>query len=188
MPVQRVGLFFGMALMSPDPHPPRPLEAYRDYLHLLARLQIPARMRGQLDPSDLVQQTLLKAHERRQQFRGATDGELAAWLRRILTNALLDTLRPRAREADVEQSSVRLAAWLAADQSSPSEQAVRQEELLRLAQTLAGLPEDQRTAVELQKIQGLSVADIAVLMGRSKAAVGGLLKRGMRRLCELMKE
>ncbi len=60
---------------------PRALEHYVDYLRLLARLHIDPRLRGRLDPSDVVQQTLLIAHEKMAQFRGKTHAELAAWLR-----------------------------------------------------------------------------------------------------------
>jgi RNA polymerase sigma-70 factor (ECF subfamily) len=176
---------------------PRPLESYRPYLRTLAGAQFPRQLRGKLDPSDVVQKTLLKTHENFAQFRGRTDSELVAWLRRILTNVLTDELRRAAAAArDValeqsigpalEQSSARLEAWLAGNGASPSEQAVRHEELLRLAEALAQLPEDQRTAVELQQLEGLSVEAIAREMGRSKSAVGGLLRRGMRRLRELM--
>jgi RNA polymerase sigma-70 factor, ECF subfamily len=169
-------------------------EDYRDYLHLLARLQLDPRLRGKLDPSDVVQQTLVKAHQNRKRFRGRTAGEEAGWLRRILANTLIDAVRKFQREVDLErdlaqavgESSARLEAWLAADQSSPSEIAVRNEQLLELARALARLPEDQRTVVELHHLRDASVAEIAAQLGRTKASVAGLLRRGLQNLRVLM--
>ena len=178
------------------PQPARPVEDYREYLLLLARLQVDPRLRGKLDPSDVVQQTLVKAHANRGPFRGQTAAEQAAWLRRILANTLVDSARKVAREVDLQrpleralhESSARLEAWLAAEQDSPSESAQRQEDLLRLAGALAELPEDQRQAVELHHLRDTSVADIALQMGRSEASVAGLLRRGLKRLRELLRE
>jgi RNA polymerase sigma-70 factor (ECF subfamily) len=175
----------------------RPLEQYREYLHLLARLQVDERLQGKLDPSDVVQETLLKAHAALGQFHGASDAEMAAWLRAILTNTLTDALRrfqARARKVDqerslqaaLEESSSRLEAWLAAEQSSPSEQAIRQEQLLDLAQALAGLPPDQRRALELRYLKGCTVAEVASQMDRTKEAVAKLLLRGLARLRNLL--
>jgi RNA polymerase sigma-70 factor (ECF subfamily) len=177
--------------MSADAPAPRPLESFRSYLRMLADLQMPWKENGRLDPSDVVQDTLVKAKQHLGQFRGKTEAELAAWLRGILSNAMIDALRRVTRErsvlqALVELSSARLEASLAADGSSPSEQAVRHEELEQLAAALTQLPEDQRSAVQLQHLHGLSVALIAGYLGRSKSAVGGLLRRGMARLRELM--
>src|SRR5262245_54303411 len=108
--------------MAPDAQcNDRSLEEYRDYLRLLAGLQIDPRLRSRLDPSDMVQETLLKAHEKRGQFRGTTAAERAAWLRSILTNTLADAVRKfnrqkgdatRSLEAGLEQSSARLRQWL----------------------------------------------------------------------------
>ena len=171
-------------------------EDYRDYLHLLARLQLDPRLRGKLDASDIVQQTLVKAHQNAEQFRGQSDGERAGWLRRILTNILIDAVRKFQREIDLQQdlgqaigeSSARLEAWLAAEQSSPSEIVARQEQLLALAHALARLPEDQRTAVEQHHLRDASVAQIAAQMGRSEASVAGLLRRGLQNLRTLLNE
>ena len=175
------------------------VEDYREYLRLLARLHLQPHLRGKLDPSDVVQQTLLQACKSLEQCRGESDAERAAWLRRILANVLADCARrfgaaardvacERSLEQALEQSSACLHAFLASDQSSPSQQVIHKEQLLRLSSALDQLPEDQRIAVELQQVQGLSVEDIARHMDRTKSAVGGLLRRGMRRLRELMED
>ena len=177
----------------------RPLEYFREYLRVLARLHIDPRLRGKLDPSDVVQETLLRAHERRDQFRGTTDAELAAWLRQILASQLAQALRrytrqqrdvglERSLEAAVEESSARLEGWLAADQSSPSEAADRHDRLRRLADAITRLPDDQRRAVELRHLFELPVADIAAEMGRTEVAVAGLVRRGLKRLRELLSD
>lgn len=175
------------------------LEAYREYLRLLVRLQLGSFLRAKLDASDIVQQVMLHAHENRSQFRGGTEAEWLGWLRTILANTLAMTARrfdtqsrevsrERSLEAELDLSSARLESLLAADQSSPSERVVRVEEVLNLARALAQLPEDQRRVVELHHLRGLSVADVAQEMERTRPAIVGLLFRGLKRLRELLRD
>jgi RNA polymerase sigma-70 factor (ECF subfamily) len=169
------------------------LGRFREYLLLLARMHLGGQLQGKLDASDVVQQTLLEAYRKMAQFRGQSEAELAAWLRQMLACNLADALRAlgrakrdvareRSLEAALEASSARIGSWLAAEQSTPSQQAQRHEEVLRLAEALATLPEAQREAVVLRHCQGWSLAAISQHMGRSPAAVAGLLKRGLRHL------
>jgi RNA polymerase sigma-70 factor (ECF subfamily) len=175
------------------------LERYREYLALLARWQLAPHLRGKVDLSGVVQQTLLEGHRALDRLREQPAAARAAWLRRALANNLRDEVRKlaaarrdvgreRSLEAALDQSSALLEAWLAAEQSSPSGRAERHEELLRLAAALAGLPDDQRRAVELHHLQGRPLAEVAAEMGRSKGAVAQLLFRGLKKLRQLMGE
>jgi RNA polymerase sigma-70 factor (ECF subfamily) len=177
----------------------RPLEAYRDYLRLLARTQLSPRLQAKLDASDVAQQVILQAHQARGQFRGTTEAEKLAWLRAILANVLAaaarrfeakarDVGRECSLEGDLELSSSRVECLFAADQTSPSQRAVRGEELLRLAAALTRLPPDQRHVIELHHLKGLPVAEVAGQMGRSVRAVIGLLFRGLTKLRRLLRE
>src|SRR5262245_65052421 len=120
--------------MLPEDAPRRPLEQFRSYLLVLARMQLGTGPGHRVDPSDIVQQTLLEAHARAGQFQGDDSG-LAAWLRQALVNNLRDAWRALRREKRdirreqtlpeaVEQSSARLEGILAAPHSSPSQRAV----------------------------------------------------------------
>ncbi len=173
------------------------LERFQGYLRFLARLHLGDEPQALIDPEDLVQQTFLEAQKQWLAFRGRSDRELAAWLRAILANNLADAFRAanaakrdvarqRSLEASLEQASSKLGGWLAADQSSPSEQAQRHEDAVRLANALEQLPEAEREAIVLQHWHGWPLSRIGEKLGRSRDAVAGLLKRGLKRLRVLM--
>jgi RNA polymerase sigma-70 factor (ECF subfamily) len=107
---------------SPAEDAPRPLQRYRDYLHLLARLHLDPRLKAKIDASDVVQQTLLQAHVHRGQFRGGSEQEWLAWLRTILANTLAgagrqfaaagrDVNREHSLDAGLELSSSCIEQW-----------------------------------------------------------------------------
>jgi RNA polymerase sigma-70 factor (ECF subfamily) len=167
------------------------LEKYREYLRLLASQQLATHFRGKVDPSGVVQETLWEAHRELERGAEVPSGERLAWLRRILANNLADEVRRMTadkrdvgREVSLEQgieaSSRRLEEWLARDLNPAS---VKYDEpVLRLVGALAKLPEAQREAIILQYWTGLTFAEIAVELGRSREAVAGLIKRGLRQL------
>ena len=73
-------------------------DRFRSYLRVLAKMQLDERLRSKLDPSDVVQQTLLQAHRALDDFRGGTDAEMAAWLRQILARNLAHSVRDFGRD------------------------------------------------------------------------------------------
>ncbi len=177
----------------PDENPN--LEAYRDYLGLLGRMQLNDKLAGKVDVSGVVQITLLEAHQ--QGWSELTPEERVPWLRRVFANNLLDEIRKfrtqgrdvereRSLQQAMEQSDSRLNDWLAAEQSSPSRKLMRVEDSVRLAKALACLTAEQREAIELHHLRGLSLDEIGKRMNRKKGAVAGLIFRGKQRLQELL--
>ena len=178
---------------SAPPPPADDFERFRGYLRHLARTGLHGKLRGRVDASDVVQQSLLQAHEARDQFRGTTDAERCAWLRQILARVLShaardhtrdkrDVRRDRSTEERLAADSLRLGGLLEADDSSPSAGAARHERAVLLAAALEDLPEDQREAVARHYLDGETPAEIAAAMGRTGPSVAGLLRRGLKGL------
>jgi RNA polymerase sigma-70 factor, ECF subfamily len=174
------------------------LELYRRYLALLARVQIGRRLQGKVDASDVVQETFLEAHRHFAHFQGTSEGQLVRWLRQILAAKLADLLRrylgTQGRDVRLEReiadaldhSSVMLDGGLVAPQSSPSEQAVRREQAVLLADALGELPEDYREAIVLRNLEGLTFPEVAARMGKSLDSVEKLWLRGLARLRQIL--
>ncbi|MEX2016386.1 MAG: sigma-70 family RNA polymerase sigma factor [Candidatus Hydrogenedentales bacterium] len=170
------------------------LETYRAYLALLARLHINRQLRGKADPSDLVQETFLAAHKHFPQFRGATEGELLAWLRQIMASKLSNLVRryvvsasravhlERRMSDDLNRSSSALSAMVDSDGSSPSRQAARREQAVLLANALEQLPDDYREVIVLRHLEELDFPEVAARMGRTLHSVKNLWTRALARL------
>ena len=156
----------------------RLLEVYRNYLTLLAELQIDRRIQGKVDASDLVQETFLHAHRGFGKFQGTTEAELIEWLRRILASRLTDVLRhfwgtqrcdlrlERQLDQELDRSS-QIAQALVLPESSPSQKAARREQAVVVADALRQLPADYRKTIVLHHFEQLSFLDVAHHMGRS---------------------
>lgn len=172
---------------------------FRPYLLILARLEFDGLLQAKLDASDVVQQTLLEAHQSLARFRGRSKAEMAAWLRQILARNLADEVRRFQRkkrtianeqslQVALDESSIRLERWLAIEEGTPCDLAIANEQLVRLGSALLALPDDQRRAVELHHLQGYSSGDVAARLGKTEVAVAGLLRRGLKKLRERMHE
>jgi RNA polymerase sigma-70 factor (ECF subfamily) len=175
------------------------LENYRSYLKLLADIQLDPRLRVKEDASDIVQLTLFQAHKDLSSFRGTSEGELRAWLKKIMTNTLINVAKKHTRQKrnafleisidqQLQESAIRIVGELPADQTSPSQQMIRQERAEQLADAMSYLLKDEYTAVLLKHVHDWKVAEIAEHLGRSPEAVAGLLRRGLKKLRKSMQE
>jgi RNA polymerase sigma-70 factor (ECF subfamily) len=175
----------------------RLLESYRNYLRILARTQIDSGLRLRLEPSDLVQETLLEATRDFKRFAGTTERELMIWLRRILIRNLADQAKSSKRqrrdrhrqeslEALLDRSGSEVADALSRGITCPSAQASRREQAVLLADALAKLPGDYREVVILRNLEHRKFEEIARRMERSSGAVRMLWARALEKLSQLM--
>ena len=177
---------------------PELLQLYDNYLKLLARGWLDTQLRVKVDASDVVQETMIKAHQRFEQFRGSTEAELTAWLRQIMSRNLTDLARryklaqardvgrERPLEAQLGETSQVLGALLQAPGDSPSEAARGRELAVILADALAELEGDQCEIVILRGLFQLSWDEVADRMGRSAGAVRMVWTRALARLKPLI--
>jgi RNA polymerase sigma-70 factor (ECF subfamily) len=170
------------------------LQWYGNYLNLLASTQLDRRLRPRMNPSDLVQETLLAAHRDFLDFRGETQPELLGWLRQILIHTLhrmidahlkagkRDIRREVAMDracTSIENSATNLAAFLPARGDSPSSPMRAREGEVEFAHKLSHLRPTYQQVIILRILQGLSFDEIAERMGRSSGAVRMLWLRAL---------
>ena len=174
------------------------LGLYRNYLSVLARVHIDRQLQSKADQSDLVQETLMQAHQDFPQFRGSSEGELIAWLRKIMATkgAKLarryygtkrrDVQLERRLGEDLERSASAIEMALADSAVSPSQAAIRRERAVLLADALALLSDDHREVMILYHLEGRPMAEVAVRMGRSVNAVQKLWARALLKMRRIM--
>ena len=167
------------------------LEAYTGYLTLLARVQIGRRLQGKADAGDIVQEVFLEAHRQMRNFRGTTEAELLAWLRRILAGQIALMLRrylgTKGRDVKLERelavqldhSSQVMDGGFVASYSTPSQHASRREQAVLLAEKLEQLPSNYKEIIVLRHLEGLSFPEVAARMGKTEDSVQKLWVRAL---------
>lgn len=168
-------------------------EEYRSYLRLLGTVEIGPELQAKIDLSGIVQQTLLDAHQSPEIAELRDSAARRAWLRRTFANNLTDEIRKfRAdkRSVDrevalplhIEDSALRLDAYLSAILPQPDSRLLAEEQAIEVAKALERLPDAQREAISWKYWHDLPLEKIAELMGRTKVSVAGLLRRGLAQL------
>lgn len=170
------------------------LDSYRNYLTLLADMEIGRRLQRKVDAADIVQEVFLEAHRQYPNFKGQAEAQMTEWMRTILAGVLANTVRryfgTQARDIRLEQdvaddlarSSVQLAAWAVDQRSSPSAQAIRGEQTLIVADGLAKLSAEYRAVLTMRHLEGMPFGEIASRLNRSEDSVQKLWVRGLTKL------
>jgi RNA polymerase sigma-70 factor (ECF subfamily) len=172
------------------------LDLYRNYLRLLARTWLNGVARGRAEPSDLVQETMLRAARAFSDFRGTSEEELVAWLRQIMARQLTDLvrrLRAERRNVGREESlhellPDKLHEMASSSVTGPSHAMRRRELGVVLADALAKLSPARREVIVLRNLEELDWPEVARRMGKSEAAVRKLWARALLALRPLICE
>jgi len=137
------------------------------------------RLARREDAEDVCAETFAAAFEGWPRFRGEV--EVRLWLLGIARRKVANALRGQARRREIELSPD-FDAPDASPHHSPSSAWQRMENRQAMRRLLANLKDDQREALLLKYIEELSIDQIAVVMGRSKASVNSLLQRARARV------
>jgi RNA polymerase sigma-70 factor (ECF subfamily) len=176
------------------------LERYRNYMSLLVRLQVRRQLSSKLDVEDLLQEIGLEIHRKILLFRGHSEPEFLAWVRRVIASILSNQARhylgtkqrdPRLERAlihDLDQSSRAGNLQLVAPQSTASQQAVRREQAVILADALQRLPEHYREVIILHQLEGLSFAEVGSTLGRTEDSVKNVWLRALAKLRRMLED
>jgi len=166
----------------------------RNYLGIVARVQVESWLKVKVDASDLVQQTMLDAYRGFDNFRGGTEGEWLAWLKQILKHNATDFVRhyrgtekrQQRREVPMQGANPNLSAAMMFEPKdsgdSPSEMIMQKEREIQLADCISRLSPDHQEVIILRSLQRLPFDEVAERMGRTRPAVQMLWARAVSKL------
>jgi RNA polymerase sigma-70 factor (ECF subfamily) len=173
----------------------RLLARHRNYLKRVVDARLEPRLRGRIDPSDVVQETLVVASGRIEDFLSRRPTSFRIWLRRKALDQLIDQRRfHRRRKRDVtneellsDASSLAIARGLAV--GSVSRSTMRRELVAQVRAAMEQLSETDREVLLLRHAEGLSNAEVAEVMELEPKAASARYGRAVLRLsAELRKQ
>jgi RNA polymerase sigma-70 factor (ECF subfamily) len=174
------------------------LERYRDYLRRMVAVRLDRRVAARVDPSDVVQETLVEAARRLDDYLRDRPLPFYGWLRGLAGERVIDAHRRHVaarrrsvtlehRDPDLPDASAdELVRRLFADDTSPSRHLMRQERHERLKTALASLSQRDREVLVMRHLEQLSTAEIAAMLELSEAAVKSRLLRALLRMRDQM--
>lgn len=149
----------------------------RPYLQVLIRSWLGPDA-GKLGDSDLVQESLLKAHQHLDDFCGQESGQLLAWVRRIAYHTTLDRLG-KLRPGGLDMAAL---DGLASRELSPLESVAQADEVLHLLTAIERLSRPRQAVLRGRFFEGLSFREIAARMNQTEGQLRVLCRRALKEL------
>ena len=174
----------------------RLLERHRDALRRMVDLRMDKALARRVDASDIVQDTLVEANRRLQEYLKDPSMPFHLWLRHMARDRLIDAHRrhrvaarrsldreqPMIAPANYDRSSVELIAELCDHELTPAAAATMHELERRFQEALEQLEEQDQEIVLMRHFEQLSNSEAARALGLSEPAAGMRYLRAMRRL------
>jgi RNA polymerase sigma-70 factor, ECF subfamily len=176
------------------------LAPHRDRLRRMVALRLDHRLKGRIDPSDVLQEAFLQAAQGLPNYLAKTERPFFLWLR-WLTGMTLQGLHRRhlgiqARDAGrevqllgrplPEASSAALAAQLLGRDTRPSVAAIRAERQRRLQEALNAMDPVDREVLVLRHFEELTNAEVARELGLQDSAASKRYIRALRKLKDIL--
>lgn len=172
------------------------LAGFRDRLRRVVDLRMDPRIRGRVDASDVIQETLIEANRRLPEYRADPPAPFYLWVRYLALQKLLQLRRHHvevaARDARREVrfgdrpnaavSSMVLARHFVESCTTPSQHLAREEEIERVRTALDGLKEIDREIIALRHFERLSNGEIARVLEIEESTASQRYLRALRRL------
>jgi RNA polymerase sigma-70 factor (ECF subfamily) len=176
------------------------LARHREAVRRMIDLRLDPAIVQRLDASDVVQEVLIEANRRLQNYLQSPQMPFHLWLRHIAKDHVIDAHRrhhqarkrgvdreqPLHRPAWAEQSSLDLAAQLLDQELTPASAAIQHEMQRRLQDAIGQLDEDDREVILMRHYEMLANQEVAAALGLTEAAASMRYLRAVRKLRDLL--
>lgn len=177
-------------------------EAHRDRLRRMVHLRLSRRLAGRVDDSDVLQEAFVDAARKLPEYAREPKLPFFLWLRHLTALKLAEVHRhhlgTQLRDADREVTlhrgglpmadSVSLAAQLLGTLTTPSQAAIKAETRLLVQEALNSMDPIDREVLALKHFEQLSTAEIAEVLGLSRAGAGSRYLRAIKRLRAILEQ